>query len=230
MMIALPNLLKTSVPRAAWRSFPFGCWMPLWMQRRIRQASRYLALAGIILILVACSGPPPNERETGSGGTLVRYSSRQVSVDLTDAEQQSLRAMRDRTYANIAPDRALSAVAKALTELGYAPVSVDNETGLVEAGLSDTLVPKWRQLLRGALKNYTGMFPAKPDHERVSAVIAVKAGTGSQSTLVRARFDSTVWDSNGDARTKTVLKREVYDGFFAGVDKVLCSAACKGQP
>lgn len=149
------------------------------MQRRIRQASRYLALAGIILILVACSGPPPNERETGSGGTLVRYSSRQVSVDLTDAEQQSLRAMRDRTYTNIAPDRALSAVAKALTELGYAPVSVDNETGLVEAGLSDTLVPKWRQLLRGALKNYTGMFPAKPDHERVSAVIAVKAGTGS---------------------------------------------------
>ena len=149
------------------------------MQRRIRQASRYLALAGIILILVACSGPPPNERETGSGGTLVRYSSRQVSVDLTDAEQQSLRAMRDRTYTNIAPDRALSAVAKALTELGYAPVSVDNETGLVEAWLSDTLVPKWRQLLRGALKNYTGMFPAKPDHERVSAVIAVKAGTGS---------------------------------------------------
>lgn len=80
MMIALPNLLKTSVQRAAWRSFPFGCWMPLWMQRRIRQASRYLALAGIILILVACSGPPPNERETGSGGTLVRYRDRKSVV------------------------------------------------------------------------------------------------------------------------------------------------------
>ncbi|MGM3275098.1 hypothetical protein [Ralstonia sp. 24A2] len=226
MMIALPSLLKTSVLRSAWRSFPFDCWMPLWMH----QASRYLGLASVVLMLVACSGPPPNERETGSGGTLVRYSSRQVSVDLTDAEQQSLRTMRDRTYANTAPDRALSAVAKALTELGYAPVSVDNETGLVEAGHSDTLVPKWRQLLRGALKNYTGMFPAKPDHERVSAVIAVKAGAGNRATLVRARFDSTVWDSNGDARTKTVLQREVYDGFFAGVDKVLCTAACKGQP
>lgn len=200
--------------------------MPVWA----RQTSRCAALAGIVLMLVACAGPPPNERETGSGGTLVRYSSRQVSVDLTDTEQQSLRTMRDRTYANTAQDRALGAVAKALTELGYAPVSVDHETGLVEAGRSDTLAPKWRQLLRGALKNYTGMFPAKPDHERVSAVIAVKAGSGSQATLVRARFDSTVWDSNGDARTKTVLQREIYDGFFASVDKVLCTAACKGQP
>ena len=133
-------------------------------------------------------------------------------------------------FTSRANSRVLTAVAKALTDLGYAPVSVDSETGLVEAGLSDTLVPKWRQLLRGALKNYTGMFPAKPDHERVSAVIAVRADAGNQATLVRARFDSTVWDSNGDARTKTVLQRNVYDGFFASVDKVLCAAACKRQP
>lgn len=178
-------------------------------------------------MLAGCASPPSNERETGSGGTLVRYSSRQVSVDLTEAEQHSLYSMRDRTYANAAPDHALGAVAKALAELGFAPVSVDMEAGLVEAGHSATLVPKWRQLLRGALKNYTGMFPPKPDHERIAAIVTVRAGAGNQSALVRARFDSTVWDSNGDARTKTVLQREVYDGFFASVQKALCPATCK---
>lgn len=84
--------------------------------------------------------------------------------------------------------------------------------------------------MRGLLKNYSGMFPAKPDHERISAVVAVKAGADGQTTLVRARFDSTVWDSNGDARTKTVLQRDVYEGFFTVVDAALCASACKGQP
>ncbi|MGG1948814.1 hypothetical protein AB1286_29080 [Trinickia sp. NRRL B-1857] len=157
----------------------------------------------------------------------MRYSSRQVSVDLTEAEQRSLQSMRDRTFANAAPNNVLDAVAKALEELGYAPVSVDKETGLVEAGRSATLVPKWRELLRGALKSYTGMFPAKPDHERIAAIVTVRSGAGEQSALVRARFDRTVWDSNGDARKKTVLQREVYDGFFANVEKALCSTTCK---
>lgn len=185
------------------------------------------ALVGAVSTLAACATPPSNERETGSGGTLVRYSSRQVSVDLTEAEQRSLHGMRDRTFTSAAPDHMLDAVAKALAELGFAPVSIDTEAGLVEAGQSTTLVPKWRQLLRGALKSYTGMFPPKPDHERIAAIVTVRPSAGNQSAFVRARFDSTVWDSNGDARTKTVLQREIYDGFFASVEKALCPATCK---
>lgn len=225
MMIALPSLRKApEQPLARW-PVPSRDWAPPCP----RSATRWLAVAVAHLMLIACSGPPANERVTGRGGTLVRYSSRQVSVDLTNTEQQSLRTMRDRTYANH-PSDVLHAVGKALSDMGYAPVSVDNETGLVEAGHSETLVPKWRQLMRGLLKNYSGMFPAKPDHERISAVVAVKAGADGQTTLVRARFDRTVWDSNGDARTKTVLQRDVYEGFFTVVDAALCASACKGQP
>ena len=135
--------------------------------------------------------------------------------------------MRDRTFANAAPNNVLDAVAKALADLGFAPVSADREAGLVEAGRSATLVPKWRELLRGALKSHTGMFPAKPDHERIAAIVTVRAGADKRSEVVRARFDRTVWDSNGDARTKTVLQQEVYDAFFANVEKALCSATCK---
>ncbi|RKP48468.1 hypothetical protein D7S89_12800 [Trinickia fusca] len=182
-------------------------------------------------MLGACASPPKNERETGNGGTLVRYSSSQVAVDLTDAEQQSLRAMRDHAYANVTRDRTMDAVAKVLGDLGFAPVSVDRDSGLVEAEHNATLVPKWRQLLRGALKSYTSIFPAKADHERVAAIVTVRAGDDGGATIVRTRFDGTVWDSNGDSRTKTLLQPELYDDFFSKVSKALSPAADKdGAP
>lgn len=199
------------------------------MKRRrakaIGRTGTTLALASALSMLGACASPSKNERETGNGGTLVRYSSSQTTVDLTDEEQQSLRAMRDHTYANVTRDRTMDAVAKVLGDLGFAPVSVDRDSGLVEAGRSATLVPKWRQLLRGALKSYTSIFPAKADHERVSAIVTVRAGDDGGATIVRTRFDATVWDSNGDSRTKTLLQRELYDDFFSAVGKVLSPAA-----
>ncbi|MCQ4384201.1 hypothetical protein NO136_20250, partial [Clostridioides difficile] len=75
-----------------------------------------------------------------------------------------------------------------------APVTVDRDSGLVEAGRSETLIPKWRQLLRGALKARIGMLPVKPEHERVAAIVTVRAGqqahvADAQVAIVRARFD-----------------------------------------
>lgn len=188
-------------------------------------AGRRACLAAVIL-LAACADPPANERQIGSGGNLVRYSSSQVEVDLSEAERQTLQGLRDRVFTGATPERTLDAVAGALTTLGFAPVSVDKETGLVEAGRSQTLLPKWRQLLRGAIKQRAGMLPAKPDHERLAAIVLVRAGHGGRATLVRARFERTVWDSNGDSRTKTVLEREIYDGFFVQTGKALCAPAC----
>jgi hypothetical protein len=120
----------------------------------------------------------------------------------------------------------LAAVAAALTGLGFAPVSVDRDTGLVEAGRSEVLIPKARQLLRGILKTRIGMLPAKPDHERMAAIATVRAREDGRGVLVRVRFDRTVWDSNGDSRTKAVLDREIYEGFFAQTGKALCSPSC----
>ncbi|NPT47211.1 hypothetical protein GNZ12_39180 [Paraburkholderia sp. 1N] len=74
--------------------------------------------------------------------------------------------------------------------------------------------PKWREVLRGVLKTSIGMLPAE----------------GGQGVVVRARFDDTVWDSNGDARTKTVLARDEYDAFFGKVGEALNSALTPRQP
>ncbi|MFK0376584.1 hypothetical protein [Pandoraea sp. NPDC090278] len=174
--------------------------------------------------LSACASKPPNERETGSGGDFIRYSSRQVSVDLTDKQRETLRSLRDHRFVAPTAGKMLDAVAAALKQQGFDPVSVDREMAVVEADRHAVLVPQWRQILRGVLKSKIGGLPAKPDHERMAAIIAVRAaegGGGAGGWWVRVRFDRTVWDSNGDARTETVLTRETYDGFFVDVDKSL---------
>ncbi|WP_244136417.1 hypothetical protein [Burkholderia sp. BCC0405] len=186
-----------------------------------------LACAGLFAALTGCATKSDNERQIGSGGSLVRYSSSQTEVDLTDREQQTLRMLSDRSYADATQARVLDAVAGVLRAQGYAPVTVDRDSGLVEAGRSDTLIPKWRQLLRGALKARIGMLPTKPDHERVAAIVTVRAGRDAHAAIVRARFDRTVWDSAGDSRTKTVLEPEYYQAFFTEVDKAMCTTKCE---
>lgn len=185
-----------------------------------------LACAGLLAMLAGCAAKPQNERQIGSGGSLVRYSASQTEVDLTDSEQQTLRMMSDRRYAGATQARTLDAAAAVLRAQGYAPVTVDRDMGLIEGGRSDTLVPKWRQLLRGALKARIGGLPAKPDHERVAAVVAVRV-TPARDAIVRARFDRTVWDSNGDSRMKTVVEPDYYRAFFSAMDKAMCTTSCE---
>ncbi|WP_246287299.1 hypothetical protein [Paraburkholderia sediminicola] len=186
--------------------------------------------AGVVAILGACTTPDPNERVTGSGGTAVKYSSRQVSVDLTDSERNALAAMRDHSFPGSTREQALTAVAAALKSSGYAPVTVEKDTALVEAGRAEVLVPKWREVLRGVLKTRISMLPAKPDHQYTAALVSVRAAEGGQGVIVRARFDNTVWDSNGDARTKTVLARGDYEAFFGKVSEALNGTLAPRQP
>ncbi|KHL10344.1 hypothetical protein JAO10_23400 [Burkholderia contaminans] len=185
-----------------------------------------LACAGLLAVLAGCASKPDNERQIGSGGSLVRYSSSQTEVDLSESEQQTLRMMTDRRYAGATQGRVLDAVAGVLRAQGYAPVTVDRDSGLIEGGRSDTLIPKWRQLLRGALKARIGGLPAKPDHERIAAVVTVRV-TAARDAIVRARFDRTVWDSNGDSRMKTIVEPDYYQTFFGAMDKAMCTTSCE---
>jgi len=185
-----------------------------------------LACAGLLAVLAGCASKPDNERQIGSGGSLVRYSSSQTEVDLSESEQQTLRMMTDRRYAGATQGRVLDAVAGVLRAQGYAPVTVDRDSGLIEGGRSDTLIPKWRQLLRGARKARIGGLPAKPDHERIAAVVTVRV-TAARDAIVRARFDRTVWDSNGDSRMKTIVEPDYYQTFFGAMDKAMCTTSCE---
>lgn len=190
------------------------------VRRSVVRASR-VAGGAMLIMLAACGTTPSNERVTGSGGTGLRYSSRQVTVDLTDSERHTLATLRDRAYPDTTPERAIKAVAAVLGADGYAPVTTETDTGLVQAGRSEVLVPTWREVLRGVLKTKLGMLPAKPDHQYTAALISVRAAADGQGALVRARFDNTVWDSNGDSKTQTVVDRTAYDAFFTRLAEAL---------
>ncbi|WP_321903213.1 hypothetical protein [Burkholderia cenocepacia] len=176
------------------------------------------------LLLAACANQNPNERVTGTGGGMIRYSSRQVMVDLTPAERETLERVRHRGFARATPDHTIEAVAAALKAEGYAPVTSDAESGIVEGGRSKVLIPKWHEVLRGALKQKFGALPAKPDHQYTVALVSVRAD-GHGGAEVRARFENTVYDSNGDSKTRTLIDSASYDDFFK-----LVGAALNGEP
>jgi hypothetical protein len=196
--------------------------------RDLLRGSVVLAIAGALVFVAGCANgakdQDANERVTGSGGKMVRYSSRQVTVDLTPAEQSELNQVRERGFPDATPAHALQAVAAALKASGYAPVTTDTPAAIVEGGRSEVLIAKWREVLRGVLKSKVGMLPAKPDHQYTTALVSVRAD-GQGGATVRARFDNTVWDSNGDSQSKTVIAPSMYDDFFK-----LVSRALAGEP
>lgn len=180
-----------------------------------------LAIAGALAFVAGCANDQDsNERVTGSGGKMVRYSSRQVTVDLTPAERSVLEQVRERGFAGATPASALQAVAAALKASGYAPVTTDTSAAIVEGGRSEVLIAKWREVLRGVLKSKVGMLPAKPDHQYTTALVSVRVD-GRGGATVRTRFDNTVWDSNGDSQSKTIVAPSAYEDFFKLVSRAL---------
>jgi hypothetical protein len=175
-----------------------------------------LFACGIACSAAAQDQAKPAEHVTGTGGTFLRYSSKQVSVDLTPAEQATFQQARDQRYDSAEPGAVLDAVAVALAQQGYAVTGIDRDFRLVEAHHDELLVSKRREVLRGVLKaRLKAQLPGRPDHQSTEAMIAVKPD--GQGVLVRSRFIATVWDSNGDARTRIVGDAKVYRDFYAAV-------------
>jgi hypothetical protein len=184
----------------------------------------------LLPLLLACwiasparAGQADNEQITGSGGKLLRYSSSQVIVDLSEQERADLNRLRDQVFQQSSAAAVLAAAAAALKALGYGTVAVDPDFHLVEGQHDQALVSKGREILRGILKSKMGL-PGKPDHKSTQALIAVRPLAADAGVKVRVRFRSTTWDSNGDSRTKTDTDAATYEEFFSGLKKALQSS------
>ncbi|KUM04868.1 hypothetical protein KIF53_21035 [Chromobacterium subtsugae] len=189
--------------------------------RAPRRSRAALPALLVIAALAACSTPNPNERVTGDGGSrLLKLSSKQVTVDLTPAEQQTLAQIQDKTYQRVQPPSAVNASSSALQAMGFKPVKADQETMLVEGELNRVIGVRWREAIRAIFKAKGIPLQAKPDHESVSALVTVRPDQDGE-TLVRARFKVTIWDTNGDSKTSTVTDPKMYDHFFSLVQDSL---------
>jgi hypothetical protein len=171
---------------------------------------------GIVLLafiaLAGCSHDPA-ERVTGDCTIklLGKCSSKQITVDLTDAEKATLAGLQNRPAAAPAP-RAVPAAGAVLTALGFDPVSVDAANGLVQGERDRSLVSRGRQMLRAVLKSKIAALPGKPDHESTRALVTVRPA--AHGSAVHVEFVTTEWDSNGDAKTHTVTDAAPYDEFY----------------
>lgn len=188
------------------------------------------AWLGLALAL-ACAGcaKNPNERVTGDAGRMLRVSSKQITVDLDEAQRAELARLQDRRIGAVGGARALAAGADALTAMGFAPVKSDAEVLLVEGERNRIVGNRWRAAIRALIKAKGIPLRGKPDHESMRALISIRPSPG-EGTLVRARFDLTVWDTNGDSRTTTVLDGALYACFFERLDDSLDGRKPRSRP
>jgi hypothetical protein len=184
---------------------------------RPRAASRRDAAAGILLAALSLSGATcaaDKEQVVGEGGRILRYSSTQVRVELDTAETASYQNARDFYWRGVSVAQALRAGGQALAAMGYGRLEEDADFSLLRAERHEKLVSTSREVLRGLLKMKMGL-PGKPDHQSIEALVTLRPAAGGQGVWLRARFQRTIWDSNGDSRTKQVSEPELYRDFFA---------------
>ncbi|MGQ5522588.1 hypothetical protein ACUHMQ_04925 [Chitinimonas sp. PSY-7] len=189
------------------------------MQPTIQRLFTHLAIA---TLTVACAHKNPNERVTGNGGNrLLRVSSHQVTVDLTQEERQALAKVQDRHIISASELDVVNASVVALSKMGFAPVKADTDLQQIEGERNKVVSIRWRMAIRAMLKAKGIPLKGKPDHESIRAFVSIRPGKPADVPLVRARFDITVWDTNGDSRTTTIHDGAIYTCFFSQLNYAL---------
>ena len=77
--------------------------------------------------------------------------------------------------------------------------------------------------LRGLLKSQGLAYGAKPDHQSTYAQLVIRRD-GAQAR-VWIGLNSTIWDSNGDAKSRVVTDAAAYQDLFARLDQALKTPA-----
>jgi len=186
-------------------------------------ASRTPLASGALLAALAiagCASPKPQEQKDGDGGRFLRYSSSQTWVEPTAQERSAFERERDHIVQRSSLATALRASQGSLEALGYARVEADTDFNLIQGVHNELLVSKERETLRAVLKSRMGL-PGRPDHQTTEAFVALRPGRAPGEVVVRARFRTTVWDSNGDSRSMLVTDAPPYQAFFAKLDNAL---------
>ncbi|MBV8621801.1 MAG: hypothetical protein JOY84_23270 [Curvibacter sp.] len=193
------------------------------MNRRMLRAGApvLLALAGLGALGPAAAADPQGEvSQVGEGGRFLHYSTSQVRVELPPEDRSTYEQVRDQVLHQNTERSVWRACQKVLADLGYARVEADEDFQLIEADRTEKLVSVSREVLRGLLKARMGL-PGKPDHQNTQVRVALQRGAAPGDWRVRVRFLRTVWDSNGDSRTRIVSDTEPYQDFFARLNQAL---------
>jgi hypothetical protein len=190
----------------------------------VRVCLRYGLACVMLSLLCACAdNTKANERVTGDCHALMTHcSSRQSTVDLSDTERIALKSLQERMFAGLSASETVTASASALKTLGYTVTSTDSQAGVVHAELNKVVATKGQRRGRALVKLVSaatgvpirGSHLQGPDHESIHALALTRPGPGTQATVVRIEFETTVVDSKGNSETSTPTDSKPYSEFF----------------
>ena len=154
---------------------------------------------------------------------MLRYSSKQTTIELTPAERAAVDQVRVRAYPRPTPRNCATARPQAA---GYEQVAGDAATDIVTGERHQKLVGRSRA--------------ARPARRRAITAPSrtTRAPTPSSSSAATAPrrvwigLNSTIWDSNGDAKSRVVTDAAAYQDLFARLDQALKTppARSPGKP
>ncbi|PHV09750.1 hypothetical protein [Chitinimonas sp. BJB300] len=182
---------------------------------------RLPATVVLAVMIAACAHKNPNERVTGDGGRLFRVSSRQITVDLTEDERRALAQVQDRHISIANSLDIMNGSAMVLSQMGFKPVKKDPDLQKVEGERHKVVGVRWRAAIRTLFKSKGIPLSGKPDHESMRALVYIRPNSTNNTLMVRTRFDVTIWDTNGDARSTTVHDGAIYNCFFSRLNSIL---------
>ena len=151
---------------------------------------------------------------------MLRYSSKQTTIELTPAERAAVDQVRVRL--SRVRRRATARRAAALKAAGYEQVAGDAATDIVTGERHQKLVGRSREALRGLLVAGPGLRrqAGPPEHLRPA-----RHPPRRRPGRVWIGLNSTIWDSNGDAKSRVVTDAAAYQDLFARLDQALKTPA-----
>lgn len=192
------------------------------MKKTARKLTQYFLVFAMSLTLAACASKNPYERKTGDGGNLLRHSSSQSRIDLNPQEQAQFAQIRSQIYShNLASDW-VGLAQKSMKLLEFTAIQIDPVLMHVEAEKNSNVISSWRQIGRALWKTKLPL-PAKPDHTQIKALVTIQPRPAESSMLVSVRFEETVWDSNGDAKSRIITEPDLYHRFFKNYEQLIAA-------
>ncbi len=175
---------------------------------RLNPFFKKLAPAALCLCLAGCASMPNN--------LLVMPS------DYLSAREQQMRK-----YATTDDKKVIKASAGALQDLGFTIDKSEMELGMVVSSKNSTAVSAGQ--VTAALTAdvacvlfgcYTNLYGKTDKAQKIEASVMVNSALAKDSTVVRVKFQTVVWNVQGQvSRFETIKDPKIYQDFFERLSK-----------
>ncbi|MFA5160072.1 MAG: hypothetical protein WC484_06165 [Candidatus Omnitrophota bacterium] len=141
----------------------------------------------------------------------------------------SAREQQMRKYSTTDEKKVIQAAAGALQDLGFTIDKSEMDLGMIVSSKNRTAVSAGQVtaaitadvacVLFGC---YSNLYGKTDKAQKIEASVMVNSALAKDSTVVRVKFQSVVWNVSGQvSRFETITNPELYQGFFERISKAI---------